>query len=196
MKQEFNNALIIFARKPVLGKVKTRLAATIGNDKALEIYKKLLNHTRTVATNSNCEVFIFLTETDEEKFWEGFTCQLQNGENLGEKMEHAFNMLLNKGYKECIIVGSDCPGLNVEIIDSAFENLRLKEIIIGPAEDGGYYLLGIKKMYSSLFRKKNWSTKNVFSDTLLDIKKLGLSYHIMPILNDVDEEKDIPPEWL
>ena len=196
MKQEFNNALIIFARKPVLGKVKTRLAATIGNAKALEIYKKLLDHTRAEATKANCEVFVFLTETDEEKFWEGFTCQLQNGENLGEKMEHAFNMILNKGYKECIIVGSDCPGLNVEIIDSAFENLRLKEIIIGPAEDGGYYLLGIKKMYSSLFRNKNWSTESVFLDTLLDIKKLGLSYHTMPILNDVDEEKDIPPEWL
>ena len=196
MKQEFKNALIIFARKPVLGKVKTRLAATIGNVKALEIYKKLLNHTRTLATKANCETFVFLTETDEDKFWKGFSCLLQNGENLGEKMEHAFNILFNRGYKQCIIIGSDCPGLTVNIIDSAFKNLLLKEIIIGPAEDGGYYLLGIKEMYSSLFRNKNWSTESVFSDTLIDIKKLGLSYDTMPVLKDVDEEQDIPQEWL
>lgn len=196
MTKKFKNALIIFARKPVLGKVKTRLAATIGDIKALEIYKQLLNHTRTVAAKANCEVFVFLTENDEEAFWKGFNCQLQNGENLGDRMEHAFTFVLNEGYRQCIIIGSDCPGITVEIVDSAFENLHSKEIIIGAAEDGGYYLLGLKKMYSSLFRNKNWSTKSVFSDTLLDIKKLGLSYHTMPVLKDVDEEKDIPTEWL
>jgi rSAM/selenodomain-associated transferase 1 len=196
MAADVKKGLIIFARKPVLGKVKTRLAATVGDEKALDVYKRLLIHTRTVAKACTFQSFAFLTEKDEENFWKGFSCQLQTGEHLGDRMFEAFSLLFNKGYKQCIIIGSDCPDLSKEIIDSAFGKLKTNDIVIGAAADGGYYLLGMKKLHSSLFKDKNWSTENVFTQTLMDIKQLGLSYKTMPVLNDLDEEKDVPEEWL
>lgn len=196
MEQNVKKGLIIFARKPVLGQVKTRLAATIGDLKALNIYKRLLTHTRSVASLSTCHGFAFLTEKDEDNFWNGFSCELQSGDSLGDRMHEAFDLLFRKGYHHCVIIGSDCPKLTKEIINSAFDNLETNDIVIGAAADGGYYLLGMKKLHSSLFKNKNWSTENVFIQTLIDIKKQGLTYHTMPVLNDVDEEKDIPAEWL
>lgn len=196
MEQNVKKGLIIFARKPVLGQVKTRLAATIGDLKALNIYKRLLTHTRSVASLSTCHGFAFLTEKDEDDFWNGFSCELQSGDSLGDRMHEAFDLLFRKGYHHCVIIGSDCPKLTKEIINSAFDNLETNDIVIGAAADGGYYLLGMKKLHSSLFKNKNWSTENVFIQTLIDIKKQGLTYHTMPVLNDVDEEKDIPAEWL
>ncbi len=196
MEQDLKKGLIIFARKPVLGKVKTRLAATVGDLKALDIYKRLLIHTRSVAKGATCQSFAFLTEDDEDDFWKGFSCHLQSGETLGDRMYEAFSLLFTKGYHQCIIIGSDCPGLTKEIINAAFDALITNDIVIGAAADGGYYLLGMKKIYTLLFKNKNWSTENVFTHTLMDIKQDCLTYHTMPVLNDVDEEKDIPAEWL
>ena len=191
-----NNALIVFARKPELGKVKTRLAATVGKTKALEIYQKLLTHTHLVAQGSNASTFIFLTEILKYDFWKPFTCELQTGENLGEKMQNAFELIFAKGYKKCVIIGSDCPELSVEIIDNAFAALEQHDAVIGGANDGGYYLLGIKKIILSIFKNKEWSTANVFNNTVQDFKNEKLSYTTLPFLNDLDEEKDIPKEWL
>ena len=196
MKQDVKNGLIVFARKPVLGKVKTRLAATIGEIRALEIYKKLLIHTKAVAKEASCESFAFLTEIDKDDFWEEFSCQIQSGETLGDRMQEAFSLLFDKGFHHCIIIGSDCPSLKKEIINNAFDKLKINDIVIGAAEDGGYYLLGMKNLHSLLFKNKKWSTESVFKQTLIDINQLGLTYHTMPILNDLDEEKDIPAEWL
>ena len=196
MAEDVKKGLIIFARKPVLGKVKTRLAATVGELKALDIYKKLLIHTRTIAQSSSCDNFAFLTEQDDEAFWTGFSCELQSGENLGERMQEAFSLLFKKGYHQCIIIGSDCPGLTNEIIDNAFESLKTNDVVIGAAADGGYYLLGMKKLHSALFKNKNWSTEHVFTQTVNDIKQHQFLFKTMPVLNDVDEEKDVPPEWL
>ena len=196
MEQYIKKGLIIFARKPVIGKVKTRLAATIGDLKALEIYKKLLMHTRAVAKSVSCDAFAFLTENDTDNFWQGFSCELQTGESLGDRMHEAFNLLFKKGYKHCIIIGSDCPGLTNEIINDAYVALNTNDVVIGAATDGGYYLLGMKKLHNSLFKNKNWSTENVFTETLVDIKQHALTYKTLPVLHDVDEEKDVPAEWL
>ena len=196
MTDDVKKGLIIFARKPVLGKVKTRLAATIGDEKALNVYKRLLAHTYSVANAAHCERFAFLTERDEDDFWKGFSCELQTGESLGDRMHAAFSLLFSNGYQRCVIIGSDCPGLTTDIINNAFESLKLKDIVIGAAEDGGYYLLGMKKLHSTLFKNKNWSTEYVFAETVKEIEEHGLSYTTMPILIDVDEEKDVPPEWL
>lgn len=191
-----DNALIIFARKPELGKVKTRLAASIGNNKALNIYKLLLNHTRSVAKAANATTFIFVTESVTDDFWGSFPCELQSGENLGEKMHHAFELIFAKGYKKCVIIGSDCPELSTEIINYAFEVLKDHAAVIGGANDGGYYLLGTKKLVPSLFQNKAWSTANVFENTIQDFINENLSYKQLPFLNDLDEEKDIPEGWL
>lgn len=196
MKENNKNALIIFARKPELGKVKTRLAATIGNTKALDIYSKLLLHTRAVAEKANADAFIFLTDPTDDNFWDAFTCELQIGNGLGDKMQHAFELIFKKDFQKCIIIGSDCPKLSEDIVNTAFDELDKYDAVIGAAQDGGYYLLGTKKLFPALFKNKEWSTAHVFSQTILDFENEKLSYSTLPVLNDLDEEKDIPPEWL
>ena len=193
---QHEKALIIFARKPEIGKVKTRLAKNIGDEKALEVYIKLLEHTRAVANKLVCTKFVFLTEPIYDDFWKGFNCEQQQGHSLGEKMTFAFNSVFAKHYKQCIIIGSDCPELSKEIVENAFVELQKNDVVIGPAGDGGYYLLGMNKLLLPLFENKEWSTENVFNQTIADIENLQLKYKILPLLNDVDEEKDLPVGWL
>ena len=189
------NALIIFVRNAELGKVKTRLAAQIGNKKTLEIYIKLLQHTRQVAVHADCDKFIFTTEPLQDNTWKDFKVEHQANGDLGEKMLHAFNNIFEKGYEKVVIIGSDCPDLSSPIINKAFEKLVKNDIVIGPAEDGGYYLLGMKKLYPDILKNKNWSTSSVFNDTVETINNLDLTFYQLVTLADVDEEKDIPEGW-
>jgi uncharacterized protein len=188
-------ALIIFIRKPELGKVKTRLAASIGDEKALVIYEKLLEHTRVVAQNSNCDKYLFSTTDVETVHWKSFNVATQIGGSLGEKMLAAFEMVFNDGYQKTIIIGSDCPQLSSELIDDAFEKLNFYDVVIGPANDGGYYLLGMKKTYNKLFANKDWGTGTVLSDTKKTIADLSLSAYELQVLTDVDVKEDVPSEW-
>ena len=189
------NALIIFVRNPELGKVKTRLAAQIGNEKALDIYMKLLQHTRQVAFKADCDKYVFATEPLQDDTWKDFNVEQQADGDLGEKMSHAFKTIYEKGYEKVSIIGSDCPDLSSKIIKEAFEKLDEKDIVIGPAKDGGYYLLGLKKLYPEIFREKNWSTGSVFNETVESLNHLKLSFHQLVTLTDLDEEKDIPLTW-
>jgi len=189
-------ALIVFARKPVAGAVKTRLAATIGNEKALNIYVRLLKHTKNVITPVNCDKYVFLTESGQDNFWAGFINEVQQGDTLGARMHNAFELLFSSGYNKVLIIGSDCPHLTTNIVEEGFNKLISNDIVIGPATDGGYYMLGMKKLYQKLFENKSWSTAFVFDDTMRDIVTLALSHHLLPELSDVDEEKDVPAEWL
>jgi rSAM/selenodomain-associated transferase 1 len=189
-------ALIIFARRPVAGKVKTRLAADIGDEAALRIYLRLLAHTREVALHSQCDAFVFLTELPPDQFWDGFNTALQPEGDLGERMLHAFLCLFEKGYKRVVIIGSDCPDLAPADVDLAFDALAGTDVVIGPAADGGYYLLGLKQPHEMLFRNKTWSSDTVLSQTLQDIHDYGLRHTMLRQLHDVDKVKDVPPGWL
>lgn len=190
-----DKALIIFVRKPELGKVKTRLAAQIGNEKALQIYHQLLDHTRTVVTETSCDPFVFVTETQEGEYWKGFSMEIQSMGDLGVKMHDAFEFLFDKGYAKVVIIGSDCPELSQVHLEKAYQLLDQHDLVIGPASDGGYYLLGMKKLYPLLWKDKNWSTPSVYQNTISTIQKLQLSFGELEVLNDLDEEKDIPPHW-
>lgn len=185
---------MIFIKNPVLGKVKTRLAKTIGDDKALEIYLKLLAHTLDETQNIQCDKAIFYSDSiDKIDVWKENNYQqfLQQGSNLGERMESAFRTAFNKKYKKVIIIGSDCFDLTQEIIELAFAHLDEKDVVLGPAKDGGYYLLGMKKLYPQFFVNKQWSSENVLLDTVLDAQHADLSYKILKSLTDIDEEKDL-----
>lgn len=188
-------ALIIFVRNPVLGKVKTRLAATIGDKKALDIYKELLQHTFNICSQVNADKFVFYhEEIMEDDIWNaaGFYKKLQAPADLGGKMKAAFLELFNAGYKKVIIIGSDCMQLTPAIIESGYSMLQEKDTVIGPATDGGYYLLGLCIMHEFIFENKKWSTASVFSQTLAELKQHHLSTGLLPELTDVDTEKD----WL
>jgi hypothetical protein len=191
-----NEALLIFVRPPELGKVKTRLAAQIGAQKALDVYIRLLQHTKKTVSALSCHQFVFTTGKQHDDFWKSFNLQQQTGKDLGERMQNAFQSLFEKGYGKVLIIGSDCPSLTAAIIQKGFEALDENDMVIGPAEDGGYYLLGMKRMHTRIFHNKQWSTNTVYADTLKDIEVLALRYSTLPMLNDVDELKDVPEGWL
>jgi len=187
-------ALIIFVRNPEMGKVKTRLAKTIGNEKALQVYLRLLAHTHNITKELSCEKFIFYADTIHiADLWETnrFKKRTQKGDDLGERMRNAFKRLFAEGYTHIQIIGSDCYELTPEIILAGFEKGEDHDIVIGPTVDGGYYLLGMKAPFKDLFTNKRWSTDSVFTDTMEDIRTSAFSSYTLPVLRDVDEEKDI-----
>ena len=186
------NALIIFTRNPELGKCKTRLAKTLGDKAALEIYKYLLQHTANIAKKVNADRFIFYSESiNYNDIWDTkfFNKKLQTGNDLGERMQNAFKTLLDANYNNVVIIGSDLLDLNIDIIDDAFKNLNTKDVVIGPAEDGGYYLLGLKKIYPKIFKTKNWGTDTVRAETLNDLQNENVL--LLKQLNDIDTFEDM-----
>jgi uncharacterized protein len=187
--------LIIFYRNPELGKVKTRLAKTMGDEKALAIYLRLAEHTRSICQELSLDKVVYYSHfVDTEDAWlnSSFQKKIQQGNDLGEKMQNAFAGGFKIGYTSICIIGTDCFELTSKIIEQAFDQLKKHDTVIGPANDGGYYLLGMKKPTPELFQSKNWSTDSVARDTVNDFKRLGLSFVKLPSLTDVDEEKDLP----
>ena len=187
-----NNAIIVFTRNPELGKCKTRLAKSIGDDAALEIYSHLLRHTAEIAKQVDADRFVFYSEHIViDDIWDiaFFEKQLQEGNDLGERMKNAFQHVLDKGYYKVIIIGSDLLDLTNEIIEQAISELESNQYVIGPAKDGGYYLLGLKSMKDQLFRNKNWGTETVLRETLNDLRNSNVSLLIE--LNDIDTFEDL-----
>ena len=186
------NLLLIFTRNPELGKVKTRLAKTIGDEAALDIYKHLLNHTKQVTKNLSCDNAVYYSvKVRENDIWNATTYQkhLQDGNDLGIRMHNAFQQAFSTGYEKIVIIGSDLPDLTSEHINEAFEKLNSNDVVMGPAEDGGYYLLGMKKLHTNIFQNKNWGTSTVRKDTLNDLQ--NESVFLLETLNDVDVFDDI-----
>ncbi|MBN2732440.1 MAG: TIGR04282 family arsenosugar biosynthesis glycosyltransferase [Balneolaceae bacterium] len=193
MPKSTSNALLIFIKNPQKGHVKTRLAATVGDERALEIYKKLLVYTRQTVKPLQADKQVwysqFIPRQDE---WDDvmFAKKKQQGETLGTRMQRAFKQVFNKGYQRVVIIGSDCGQLKGKHLEHAYEALETNDVVIGPAEDGGYYLLGMRKFFPVLFKDKPWSTDDVFGQTVNDCKTYGLSYHVLEMLNDVDTKED------
>ncbi len=192
-----DKSLIVFLKNPVEGKVKTRIANTAGNIKALEIYRELLGILNDNLARVNCEVYLYFTETPMDiSYWANanYIYRVQKGNDLGARMSAAFEEVFRDGGSQkplkVLIVGSDCPLLSAEIIDEAFLKLDKSDIVLGPAEDGGYYLLGMKKMNTELFEGVSWSTEKVLNETLDKAAGLGLSVAFTPSLFDIDTEED------
>ncbi len=188
------NTLLIFIKNPQLGKVKTRLAATVGNDEALRIYKILLEMTRRAALDLAARRWLFYADFLEKRDgWRAtdFSKKLQIGHDLGQRMENAFREAFEKGAKRVVIIGSDCPEISPEILRQAFLFLENgSEVVVGPAPDGGYYLLGLGSFFPEIFRNIEWSTDTVFSRTLKIAADFGKKTALLPVLSDVDTEND------
>ena len=188
------NHLIIFVKNPELGKVKTRLAKTIGDEKALYIYKLLLEQTFQVTLPVMAEKKLYYSEfvQNMDQFNDFvYEKHIQSGDGLGNKMYHAIKHSFAEWADKVVLIGSDCFELNSGIIEEAFKALEESDYVLGPAKDGGYYLIGMKELNLEVFQNKEWSTENVFLDTLLDIKNQGKSHYILPTLSDVDVEEDL-----
>lgn len=187
-------ALLIFAKNLIYGKVKTRLAATIGNDVALSVYQRLLKHTEAITNYLPVEKMVFYSDYIEKKdIWEHevYNKQVQSGNDLGERMQNAFAYAFNEGNREIAIIGTDCLELTSAIIMNSFEWLKSNDVVIGPATDGGYYLLAMKKLHYPLFQNINWGTDEVLKQTLSICRQLNLSIYQLPQLSDIDIENDL-----
>jgi hypothetical protein len=189
------NKLIIFVKNEKAGKVKTRLAKSIGDQEALKVYQKLVDYTHSelVSLKMNKEVW-YSSYIEKDDVWENnrFNKKLQIGEDLGQRMEHAFKTAFENGAQKTVIIGSDNAEITSEIIEEAFSLLDETDFVIGPAKDGGYYLLGMKQFYSQVFEGVEWSTKKVFENTTRIIERLGRLFTSLRTLNDVDTKED----WL
>lgn len=184
--------LIIFIKNPIAGKTKTRLAKTLGNEEALRIYGLLLQHTRKQSQALEAKRMLYYSEfINEEDDWSdtSFDKYIQWGKSLGERMANAFDQAFSLGQK-AIIIGSDCAELSTKILQDALDALDKHDFVIGPAIDGGYYLIGMSSYQPEVFENIEWSTDAVLSSTLKRINDLGASHFLLPSLSDVDTEED------
>lgn len=188
-----NQALIIFIKNPEPGKVKTRLAASVGDAKALEIYLKLLDHTRSVAQRIDANRLLFYSSyVDMQDAWPDadFEKFVQASGDLGARMTAAFEQAFAERQQKVVIIGSDCRELTAEIVDQAFAELDRHEFVVGPALDGGYYLLGMRAFHPEVFQDVTWSSEDTLDQTLKKMIRPGQSVFMLPELSDVDYLED------
>lgn len=188
---------MIFIKNPALGKVKTRLAKTVGPYKALKIYQFLLDHTMEITYElDKLDKFVFYNEfIPTRDVWPDRHYQkaLQTGKDLAEKMSNAFKMATNEGYAKVVLMMPDCPKMSDTIIEKAFKVLDNHDFVIGPTNDGGFYLIGMKEFQPQVFAGRQYSTERVFQETVAEIEKLNKKYFKLPTLVDVDMEDDLGP---
>ncbi len=187
--------LVIFYRNPELGKVKTRLARSLGDAAALAIYYKLAAHTRTICESLAVDKVLYYSDfIDHEDNWSKnvFNKALQHGDSLGARMNNAVAESFSSGFNRVVIIGTDCPELTPAIISEAFDRLNNHDVVLGPAADGGYYLLGATSYHPDFFRNKTWSTDAVLRETVKDCERLRLTHTLLPVLSDVDTVADLP----
>jgi len=186
--------LVIFVKNPEEGKVKTRLAADIGNKRALDVYQKLLAYTRGVVKKLNVTKQVWYSSSiDFSDNWgeDQFIKKLQIGDNLGERMQEAFRQGFREGFGRILIIGSDCPALSDQHLLSAYEELECNDVVLGPSQDGGYYLLGMNHYIPELFINKSWSRDSLYGETIKTLDQLHKSWGELEELNDIDTLDDL-----
>lgn len=192
MEEKERNLLLIFTRNPELGKCKTRLAATVGDRTALEVYRFLLGHTVHITQDLKAGKAVYYSNAVwENDIWDKtiYHKKLQKGNDLGERMANAFEWGFAAGFKKIIVIGSDMYDLGTTDLENAFTVLDHHDYVVGPAEDGGYYLLGMKAYTQDLFKNKDWGQETVLPDTLNDLKNQNMQ--LLETRNDIDVYEDI-----
>jgi rSAM/selenodomain-associated transferase 1 len=198
------SAVLVFVRAPERGRVKTRLAAAIGDEAALRIYRRLAEHTlRGAGALAVDSVRVRVHHTpadagDAVRAWLGDEPVYlpQADGDLGRRMEDAFARAFADGAGRVVIVGSDLPDVSASLLRRAFAALDVHPAVLGPARDGGYYLLGLTGMVSGIFDGIAWSTPEVLAATLARFRAAGIEPAMLEELADVDEVEDLPEGWL
>ena len=187
-------ALIIFVKNAIKGKVKTRLAATVGDDIAFDTYQQLLSHTARVTNGISVQKIVYYSDYIEHKDgWneEVYIKKIQIGNALGERMQNAIEHAFLIGNEHVAIIGSDNFEITTEIIEKAFQQLDFNDAVVGPALDGGYYLLALNAIQKELFQHIEWSSAKVLDQTLQVCKQLGLKTAKLQVRSDIDTEVDL-----
>lgn len=194
------NTLIIFVKYPEPGKVKSRVASDLGAEKAAEVYSLMTETTiEKVSKPDTHRTIIFFDPPERENEitdWLGsgkLSYERQVGTTIGEKMSNAFFSVFSRGTEKAVLIGTDIPEITADTARVAFDGLNETDVVLGPAADGGYYLLGLRKPEPRLFRYIDWSTNVVLTQTIDRIKELRLEYSLLETLSDVDTFDDISP---
>ncbi len=193
------NALLIFARQPNPGKVKTRLTPPLSPVEAAQLYRCMLSDIihKTESMRKTDRILFYEAANGSEKYFRDNFPSLrlypQQGEDLGSRMKQAFDLAFSMGYRAAAVIGTDSPDLPVGYIDKSFRLLDNEgaDVVFGPAEDGGYYLLALKRTYEELFRGIAWSSGRVLSESIARAGLLGLACGALPVWYDVDTFDDL-----
>jgi len=183
--------VIVFVKNIKLGTVKTRLAKTIGDFGAFEVYSELVKITEQATEALDIDKRIYFSNAVVDTKWTNDSKTIQNGIDLGERMLNAFKEGFEAGYKKIVLIGSDLPDINAIHITDAIEALSNTDTVFGPAEDGGYYLIGLKRLVPEIFINKSWSQPNLLNETLQELHKLQVSVSTLEALNDIDTYDDL-----
>ena len=189
--------LLLFTKAPEPGKVKTRLATFLGRNAAANVYEKLLHDCLEMSVSAAlCPVEICCSPSTGHDFFQQCRgryhtpLQQQTGGDIGQRMSCAILSALHRA-EHVVLIGADCPALTTDDLDSAFHALQQgTDVVLGPAADGGYYLIGMSTHHPGLFENIPWSTPNVLGATETLLRNQGLSWHLLPVRRDVDTAED------
>ena len=196
MTQTSAQALILFARDPVEGQVKTRLSSLLDASTILSLYRHFLSDSiETICSIAEVDRFIGIASNPKTSYFDdvsrsrGVRLFVQKGGSLGERMRQAFADRFEEGYERVVIIGSDSPTLPTAYIAQALQSE--KEVVIGPSTDGGYYLIGMQGKMIDIFERVPWGTDNVLSETLSALKRQRAEAELLPVWYDVDLPEDL-----
>jgi uncharacterized protein len=195
-----SESLIVFTRYPIPGKTKTRLIPALGEAGAANLHRQMTEHTlaqvrQLRADGVAIEIHYAGIQSDRELAdWLGadLVYRGQGDGDLGDRMARSMKTAVEAGYDRVIIIGTDCPGLTTDILQLAFEQLHDRDLVLGPAIDGGYYLIGLRRFMPELFVGISWGTSMVRQQTIEIAIELGLSMGDLPLLADIDRPEDLP----
>lgn len=205
MLKSSRNALIIFAKRPAPGQVKTRLSPPLSPEEAAELYRCMLEDIlEKVSALSGVDKHIFYEPEELAAAFfaqaaPGMTSTPQQGEDLGERMANAFAEMFDAGYEQAAVIGTDIPDIPLEYVAEALDRLASEgaDAVFGPSKDGGYYLLAMRKLHAELFRGIRWSSGEVLEKSLERAKEAGIGVSLLPEWHDVDTAEDMKrPELL
>ena len=190
--------VLLFIRAPELGRVKTRLGKKLDAATILTLYKHFVEDTMESLTAGGYGIIVFFSPLHKEpavRAWLGDTVHLQpqTGENLGKKMRNAFSTAFAMGLGQAVLMGSDSPDIDIGLVDEAYAFLENRDVVIGPAEDGGYYLIGFQNQAfdGDVFSDIDWGTEHVYQQTMQHVQDGGLSSHVLPTWQDIDVYEDL-----
>jgi len=196
--KKIKNALVLFTKEPVVGKVKTRLLSELSPSDACRLYRAFVEDlVESFCGLHETTLFLSCSPSTAHPFLESLSQKYslnlinQSGKHLGERMENTLQDLWEEGFSHRVIIGTDSPTLSIDLIQEAFHQLKDHSLTFGPSNDGGYYLVGVSGPSPSIFSNISWSTDQVMTQTLEKIHLLRISTHLLSFWYDVDTPKDL-----
>ncbi|MDA0673509.1 MAG: TIGR04282 family arsenosugar biosynthesis glycosyltransferase [Cyanobacteria bacterium] len=199
MTSSAKNCLILFTRYPIVGTTKTRLIPHLGAEQAADLQRQMTEYmvdmTSPLRRSDRCTMAVYFTDSSlsQMQAWLGpqLTYRPQQGRDLGQRLHHAFSHSFGAGFERVVVTGSDCPAITPDHVEQAFHQLGNHDLVLGPALDGGYYLVGLSRRCAELFQGITWGSDQVFAQTVAIAQRLNLAWTALEPLRDIDRPEDL-----